>query len=279
MQPDDELKEKDFIHEEYPKDPGLFWVWTAVFFAVVAVFWGVGSWYTKQIDEKVESSPFLQVTNRELSLFLWQFPQHMRQHVKAKTGYLPGFEYVDKIGIAEGLADVYAVAPPKVLFLYHTWDRLLRSQVPMRVVPPKEFMDFLEQNPEWLPDQWPAAPEGYAALVKGLKDSSYIDLSKLPASTFPKEVHLAFQGWKNYFKEGDKINLVMPTYGEMEKFIRRYSHYARNYWQNILNETYPKYLMSFTAGGNDPKAVMPSDEIAPFLKVSLYNEKMQAAGK
>lgn len=137
--PPPELQEKDFIQESYGKDPMSFWIWVGVFAAVVLCSWGIGSWYYQTMSAQLSHSPFLQVTNREMSLFLWQFSDKMLQHVKDKTGYLKGFEYQNRIGIQSNLAEKYAVAPPELLFMYHTWSRLLKGEFTPRPIPRMEF--------------------------------------------------------------------------------------------------------------------------------------------
>ena len=49
----------------------------------------------------------------------------------------------------------------------------------------------------------------------------------------PIIVRQAYQGWKNYFEEGPDINVLDPTYAEVNEFLKDHPHYMRNYWRNI----------------------------------------------
>jgi len=84
--PKDTLSERDFIDDGQPKDPTVMWFWLFFVVALMALLWGVGSQYAGFIQEKTQKRPFLQVTNRDMSLFLWQHPQRMRAHRKRKSG-------------------------------------------------------------------------------------------------------------------------------------------------------------------------------------------------
>jgi hypothetical protein len=274
-----ELSEKDFIHEEYSKKPALFWKSLGVVLLASALLWFISFWYTKQMNTFYKESPFLQVSNRQISLFLWQFTDYMRAHVKNKTGYLPGFLYIEKVGLDASTAEDTAVAPPEVLFLYHVWDLLLKPEFSPRPIPQKQFEEFLKETAEWQPEYWPQAPKAYRAWLSNLKKGSDQDLSSTSLDELPQEVRLAFQGWKNYFHEGDAINATEPTYAEMESFLAVHPHYARSYWSNILNDTYPDYLASFNPPNLQPEALIPRNELAPFLKVAFYNFKESKLGK
>ena len=63
------LSEKNFINESYKKKPLPFWLWLFLLTTVIALLWGLSNWYTGKIDFLYRESPFLQVTNRDLSLF------------------------------------------------------------------------------------------------------------------------------------------------------------------------------------------------------------------
>ena len=82
---------------------------------------------------------------------------------------------------------------------------------------------------------------------------------------------MAFQGWQNYFKDGDAINKLEVTHKQMQQFLAGHPHYARNYWLNIVEDKIPHYLKS-TMGSQDAKdgAVAP-DEFSSFLRVAVYN--------
>jgi hypothetical protein len=260
------LSEKDFIQDNLRKNPFPAWFWLFVVAAVACIAWGLGSFYRFDINSQTSVAPFLQVTNRQMSLFLWQFPSEMRAHIgSGKSSYLPGFQYVDKVSIEPGFADVYVEAPPELLFLYHTWDRLISNDFSTRPIPPVEFQEFLSYCEEWQPANWPKAPEGYVELVKELKNTQEKDLQVLSRAALPMVVRQAFQGWKNYMKEGSAINALNPSFEEMSGFLERYPNYARNFWRNI----YPEYLKSYVDEARE--GVVGQDELEPFLKVAFYN--------
>jgi hypothetical protein len=259
-----ELSEKNFINESNKKDPFPFWLWLVLMAIAAALLWGGMGWYTDKVNLLFSENPFLQVTNRQMSLFLWQNPEFMRINAKEKGSYLPAFKYLDKVTIDVGFADEYAAAPPELLFRYHTWNRLLKKEFIERPIPLKDFRDFLSYAEEWQPRFWPDAPKGYRQLVEGLSVSKMEDLSTLSYDELPLDARIAFQGWQNYFKEGEAINNVQISQSELKKFLSSHPHYARNYWQNIV----PDYLKS---EAEKDEANVPAKELAPFLKVALYN--------
>lgn len=264
-----ELPEKDFIQEGYSKNPFPFWLWLFLLAVVIVLAWGGTRWYSGKIDFIFSNSPFLQVTNRQLSLFLWQNPEFMRVNAKQKGGYLTGFQYAENVTMELASADQYAVAPPDLLFRYHTWNRLISAELTQRSIPRDEFREFLSAAPEWMPTYWPEAPAEYNKMIKDLGSSRVEDLATLPEATLPLSVRIAFQGWKNYFKEGEAIDGVKPTYAEVEKFISSHPHYARNYWRNIVDTLTLHYLKNMN--DREKSGVVPSNEMAPFLKVAIYN--------
>lgn len=265
------LSEKDFIHEGYSKNPWPLWLWLFLITAAVALLWGASNWYGGKINLIVQKSPFLQVTNRDLSLFLWQNPEFMRVNVKEKSNYLPAFNNNNKITVDVASADQYAVAPPELLFRYHTWHRLVSKEFTERPIPIKDFQDFLSYAQEWLPVYWPGATPSYARLVDGLPKSKVKDLSALPQEELPLVVRIAFQGWQNFFKEGEAIDKVGATQKQMQEFLSSHPHYARNYWQNIVHDSVPNYLKSISSDKAASDSPVPSSELAPFLKVAVYN--------
>ena len=267
--PGPELSEKDFINEGYTKNPFPAWLWLFLITILMCLLWGGSSWYADKVGVLVHESPFLQVTNRELSLFLWQNPEFMRVNAKQKSGYLPAFQYVDKISLDLPYADQYAIAPPEVLFRYHTWSRLLKEEFIERPIPLQAFRDFINYAQEWDPRYWPAAPTGYTDLVESLAKSPLEDLSVLSLQVLPLAVRIAFEGWENYFKEGEAINLIQPTMRQMKEFLQTHPHYARNYWRNIVADSTTHYLKSLTTGGVDE--LVPVDELTSFLRVAFYN--------
>jgi hypothetical protein len=270
--PTPEFSEKDFIQEGFKKNPLPFWVWFFLLTAFVSLLWGGASWYYSKVGALIQRSPFLQVTNRELSLFLWQNPEFMRVNVPDKSNYLPGFQYLNKVTLELANADDYVIAPPELLFRYHTWHRLVGNEFSPRPIPIGEFREFLKEVEEWQPKYWPKAPPEYVKFVEQeLPNTQLTHLEILSPSVLPQEVRMAFQGWKNYFKEGEKIDQVQPTVEEMKKFLAKNPHYARNYWRNIVEKTVPNYLRTFSMREQDPKSRVPSDEMSPFLKVAIYN--------
>lgn len=252
-----ELDEKDFIQEEYGKDPTPFWIWSFIVLLITALVWGIMLWYNHTMSQGAEQNRFLQVTNREFSLFLWQNPHHMRVHAKNKGGYLPGFHYLEKVGMDVSALQDYVSAPSEILFLYHAWERLLGDVVFKRPIPTDQFAEFLNHAEEWQPKYWTAAPRGYAELV----ESDYAgDLQ----DRLPVEVKQAFIGWCNFFKEGEQINQKEWTYADLERVLALYPGYRRNLWCHLE----PNYLKSYPG---QMEELIPANEITPFLRVALYN--------
>lgn len=268
--PPPELSEKDFIQEGYRKNPFPFWLWLFLLTTIIALLWGGSTWYSGKISTLFKESPFLQVTNRQLSLFLWQNPEFMRINSKQKSGYLTGFQYVDNVTMELASADHYAEAPPEVLFRYHTWNRLIKEESSFGKINPKEFRNFLDEVPEWEPTYWPNAPKGYIQMVSGLTSIKNDDLNTLNSVALPLDVRIAFQGWKNYFKDGEAINQVKPTFAEMRQFLGSHPHYARNFWQNIVADSTPDYLKGLSIQKKD-EGVVPANAMSSFLKVAIFN--------
>lgn len=256
----DELPDNRMIREGMGGDPWPAWLYLALVAVVAALLWGGGNWVYLKQKQWSEGKPYLQVSNRDFSLFLWQFPEYMRVNVSAKTGYLPGFQYVEKVAIEPGLADNVVVAPPEALFLYHTWDRLIRNEFAARPIGGEEFKAFLDYAPEWQPNNWKEAPEEYKSLVASLDEQKPVSLKSVP-----RDVQQAFIGWKNFYIEGKEIEKSQPTYEELQEFLKRFPHYARNYWRNIVMRGRPDYLKT------SAKGVIPEKELTAFLKVALFN--------
>lgn len=265
------LPEKDFFHEGVKQNPFPFWFWLFFIVLLVSIVFTFQNWYQNYRLAQIHHSPFLQVTNRDLSLFLWQFPEHMRAHAKKKNGYLVGFQYLSKVTVEPEMADSYVQAPPELLFLYHTWDRLIRDEVVQRPIPPQEFLRFLDYAEEWQPQYWPKAPEEYKILVSSLAKTPLADLQTLSDEVLPKSVRVAFLGWKNYFQEGENINQVKPTVADLEKFLKSFPHYSRNYWRNIISTDYLLFSLQKSNPADQPVA---NKELAPFLKAAFYNFQM-----
>jgi len=266
-----QLPEKDFINESYSKNPWPLWLWFFLLTALIALLWGVGNWYSDKINILLTHSPFLQVTNRDMSLYLWQNPESMRINAKEKNGYLPGFQYIDKVTVDLAASDQYAVGPPELFFRYHTWKRLLYSEFSERAIPRKEFQDFLTYAQEWHPSYWPNAPKQYRQMVDGLSSSTVDNLTTLSLDTLPIEVRMAFVGWKNYFQEGDAINSMQPTQQQMREFINVHPDYARNYWRNVVMNATPNYLKILMKPSENKDSIVPVDDMTSFLRVAFYN--------
>lgn len=236
--PPQQLKDKDFIQNE----PGKWNIPTWVWFFLLLLFCGllmqffVWFWHSTA-TVAVPQPPFYQVTNREMSLYLWQNGDLRKPLYQTEN------------------ADQLAIATPEQLFRYHTWNRLLKSEFTNTPVPADDFMKFLSEMPEWLPTNWPAAPDQYKALL--LSKSQPSDLS----TQLPLEVRIAFQGWKN-LSQKDEIDKLQPTKEQIEKFLLAHPHYARNYWRNIE----PGYLGSLSAHDS-----VPDNEVPAFLRQAIFN--------
>ena len=265
-----ELQEKDFINESYTKNPRPFWFWLAVILTITALIWAGQAWYSSRMAADYAKDPFLEVTNREFSVFLWQFPERMRINAPRKNGYLTGFQYENKVSLVLDEAEDWVVAPPELLFLYHTWKRQISRELSPRAIPSAEFKDFLNYVEEWKPLNWKQAPNGYVELIDHLYGkNSFQDLAELPLETLPMQVRQAFQGWKNFFTEGEAINALTPSYREVRAFLKKHPHYARNYWRNIVEASVPDYLRFSSAHSDD--TIVPRSELANFLQVALFN--------
>lgn len=278
--PEKPLDERNFISEPDGKFP--YWLWLFLFAIAACLLWGGLSWFQGVETKLVKDSPFLQVTNRQMSLFLWQFPQYMRANAKDKNVYLPGFEYQNKVSISPGFADEFVKAPPETLFLYHNWQRLIGKTYFPRPISIPEFQEFLNYSEEWKPRNWPAAPKEYSEFVDKLPTAVNVEnLQNLSVKQLPLEVRMAFQGWKNFFKEGDAINDLDPNFEQLARFLEASPKFQRNYWRNIVMNDYPKYLDAFFNQDVDNKGKAPvlTDQLAPFLKVALFNYLQSQRGK
>lgn len=265
------LSEKDFIQNGWSLSSIPFWLWIFLMAALIGVFMGTSSWYQGVIKQEKSHEPFLEVTNREFSVFLWQFPSFMRLNVK-KTGYLPGFSPSSENFNPE-TAEEFVSAPPALIFLYHTWHRLLAPEFIARQIPPEEFAEFINQMPEWEPKNWKNAPAGYGKLIEEKKTAEIKDLQTLSENELPLIVRQAFQGWKNYYKEGEEINQIHPTIGQVQEFLKKYSNYARPFWRNIGEiENQPvaglNYLKDLSEATD---TIIPNEQLSSFLKVGLFN--------
>lgn len=269
------LLEKDFIHEGRLWGPLPAWIWIFLLSILIICVTGMYNWYGARINQEKMKEPFLEVTNRQFSVFLWQFPSFLRINSPIKTGYLPGFKS-DGEGIQLSAVEEFVSAPPELIFLYHTWSRLLASEYTPRPISAKSFEEFLNQTQEWLPAYWKNAPKEYVEMIKSEKYKELEDLQTLSEVQLPLVVRQSFQGWKNYFEEGPDINALQPSFGEIEEFLKQHPHYARNYWRNI--DTIAKqpvagmnYLAGFLKSPINAQEEVPKDQLTPFLKVALFN--------
>ena len=269
------LSEKDFIQDNKKLSAGPWWLWIFIIVAVFTLIWGTNDWHQSFVQSEKSVDPFLRVTNREFSLFLWQFPSYMRVNSSTKNDYLTGFLATSE-SFSPETAEEYVVASADLLFLYHTWNRLLAPDFISRPIPPKEFKKFLDQLTEWRPENWSQAPHEYIQLVNSESYTLAENLQVLPLSTLPLVVRRAFLGWKNYFIEGQQINRVQPTYEQIKTFLAQHPHYERSYWRNI-REVYGKkvagkeYLAGFLHDNYAPNAPIPKEQVSSFLKVAYYN--------
>lgn len=245
------------------------WLFLLVFLSFVICLWLVGVWEKHIVAETRKKQPFMQVTNRQFSLFLYQNPDFMRAHRVHRFGYLPDFSSEEDVKVISGLADAHVSVPPDVLFRYHVWNRLLGKSLALRPIIASEFWEFLQQNSEWLPENWPGNTADYSVLVAGLLKHGEADLSALSLEELPFEVKLAFQGWKNYFKEWEEIKEVRPRRVELAQFVQKHPHYGRSYWRNIL----PDYLRDMVFRENSPsdKSLVGEEQLTDFLRIALYN--------
>lgn len=283
--PNQTLSEKDFIQNQriFSKLPP--WLWMSLILIMGILLLGTQDWYRGFLQKEKAHEPFLEVTNRDFSVFLWQFPSFLRNNVSKKTGYLPGFTSMHENFKAD-VGEEFVSAPPDLLFLYHTWNRLLAPEFISRPISGTEFSEFLNQLPEWQPENWKNAPTDYKEFIDSKKFIELTDLETLPETTLPMIVKRAFQGWKNYFKEGEQINALNPTFGEVISLLEKHPNYGRSYWRNI-KEVYSQpiageqYLIVLQNNIEESKKgeIFPKDNLAPFIKVALFNAQQAALHK
>jgi|GEM_PF-899338 len=277
------LSEGNFIQNGWTFTSLPFWVWLFLIAVIAALILGSEALYEEFLQKEKREAPFFEVTNREFSVFLWQFPSFMRMNVSRKVGYLPGF-FLRTPNIDPATSEEFIVAPPEVLFLYHTWLRLLYPEFVVRPIPPKEFEAFLEQMPEWKPLHWPKAPAGYVEMVNSRSYMTIGDLQRLEEAVLPLVVRQVFQGWKNYFIEGAQIDSFQATFATVKRFVQRNPHYARNYWRNIESVNSqevagPHYLEALLGDEFSPDALFPEEQLPSFVKVDMFNVEQAGALK
>lgn len=244
----------------------FLWLWIALAAVAAALIWGTFGIWSRHQNENLASTPFFSVSNRQISLFLWAFPQYAPG--AGSPSYLPGFQ-ADVPIINSGKTEELAIAPADLLFWYHAWARLLGDKpFPQRPIVVAELREFLEACPEWSPMAWPKAPQTYHALVAQLAKQE----GQLPLASIPEEVQRAFIGWKNFFTEKQLIELFRITYKDLSAFLVKYPYYARHYWRNLELDSYPHYLETFTKGPVDLQAQVAEEELTPWLRRVLFNE-------
>lgn len=266
------LQEKDFIHEEYRKNPRPAWICFFILVVFFVIWWWVAKWREERLEAYQKNSSFLQVTNRELSLFLWSHPEFMRANVKMKADYLTGFKEEDKIRVIPEFAEEYAVAPPEVLFRYHIWKTFLSHHIPDRKITVGEFLEFIQCCKEWHPTFWNGAPKTYKVFVESL--NKFEGSQKIAPELLPDSVKQGFIGWKNFYKEGDQINNLLISYDLLDGFLAKYKELARGYWRNILQESTPEYLLEYSNNEYVAKSFVPTHQMASVFKVPFFNEQM-----
>jgi hypothetical protein len=254
------LEEKDFISETRPIGGWRIWLGLALVALAFLLFVYGASWLSAKTHERVEKAPFLQVTNRQFSLFLWQNPEFMRANRKKKSGYLQGFHLQPKVTPKPEQAEQWVSSPPDILFLYHAWKRLLADERVARPVTAEEFLEFYNDAEEWQLQYWVEAPQGYHALIAELPDLRGLDVQ----DRLPDEVIRAYVGWRNYYYEGELINRASYTVEQIREFLISHPNYASSYWRHA----YSDYLLSLNMPAETP---IPQHEIPSFLKVALFN--------
>lgn len=264
---DSNLNEKDFIQEGYRKNPAPFWIWTSICIFITLLIYLFSNWVEEERVEIYGSTPFLRVTNREYSLFLWQNPEFMRQNMKSKRNYLEAWG--DNLTVDPAEAEAWVEAPHEGLFLYHTWKRLIGDNYYPRAIPLTEFKEFLKADPEWHPKYWKGSTNQYRDLITWIEEGyEYSNLNNLSVYELPIVVRQAFTGWKNFTKESEQINNLKPTYSDLRAFVSNYPHFKRPLWINLVKETRPDYLIPVQA---DSHEIVPDSQMDGLLKMALYN--------
>lgn len=269
---DSELKEEDFIQDEFQQSPNPFLL--SIFFLAIGtiVFTAIVSWYNQHQSEYRKTSPFYQVTNRDFALFLRENPRFLNENVSNKEAYLPGVKFIENIQSNVQEADQLIDAPDPLIFQYHTWNRLIDYPPFPRAIPVNEYKEFLNKYQEWIPLYWKGATKAYANLYKQIQNGTApANLSTISKTDLPDDVREAFFGWKNFNLEKSQIETFRPTYELLKEFIEKYPNFQRNYWFNILKESDYAYLQTFSFEKYDPKATVPEPEISPFLQIALFN--------
>lgn len=266
---DSDLEEQEFIHEGLGKNPRPFWFWLTICVLATAFIWIVSNWAEDEKEAVYGSTPFLQVTNRDFSLFLWQNPEFMKRNLKSNRNYLSAWG--NDLTVDPEEAEKWVEAPNDALFMYHTWKRLVGDYFYPRNIPQKEFTEFLKADPQWHPKYWKKAPDAYITLVKWIEaGSKFDDLKEVSYNELPKIVRQAFVGWKNFTKESEKINSIRPTFRQIWTFLNYYPNFKRPFWINLVRQERPNYLKS-EMGQVSGFETVPDSEMDGLLQMGIYN--------
>ncbi len=248
-------------------NPMPLWLWILIIVGVFAFLWTGLNRIAISIADKREITFSKDITNRDISLFLWQNPKYMRIFAIKKSGYLPGFQSKGRVTPNLATVDDVAKGTQELIYLYTTWKILIGDYQNMRKIAVSEYQEFLSYAQEWYPQNWKKAPEDYRYLIEELDTLDIEDMQSLPLSTFPKGARNAFFGWKNFFKEKEQIDQQIITFSDMLNFLEKYPNYSRNHWRNI----YPKYLEGFLEKSVDLQKQIPEDQMQDFLKIGFFN--------
>lgn len=237
------LSERDFFRNQSLSFRSFFFVF---FLLLMIVFFSLLLPYQKQ-----EKNAFSSVTNREFSLFLWDFPVFFRSHASKKIGYLPDF-LNDRPNFDPEAGGNFVEAPPDLLFLYHTWKRLLSREIEPPLIEESSplFLQFQIEMPEWSFPYWAG------------------DLHDL-------SIRQAFLGWKNYFKRGEAINAQKITVGQLKEFLKKHPHYGRSFWRNLETTggktiVGKEYLLVLETSSSEEDIIVPKEQMSSFLQAALY---------
>ncbi len=269
---EENFSEKHFIKEKQICTKS-FWLNLFLFALMLLLTVSVYNWQQKKLQENIANDSFLKVTNRDLSLFLWQFPSFMRLHNKSKVAYLEGF-HPNFAGMRPHAPESYATVPPDLLWLYHNWKQLLAPIFIPRKINAIEFEKFLQALPEWLPEAWPNAPVEYKVLVNTQAFQKTSDLQNLSYIDLPLAVRQAFVGWKNFKLEGNAINQYHPSPSQINVFLQKFPQYQRHLWRNI--EQIDGHQIAEHTYLSNAALLEKSIKLPVFLKVALYNDYQSA---
>ena len=117
------------------------WASLLAFVALILLGYGVVHWVHVSRANTPYANPFLHVTNRDYSLFLWQNPEMIGQG--RERGYFSAFgaqgneSWLDPI-----LADEMVVSPEYQLMRYHAWNIYARDYLPQRTRPTPRSLNW-----------------------------------------------------------------------------------------------------------------------------------------